>query len=119
MTTLRSEILKYAKDYFGTEPDYPWDDEPEYAVLRHGKSRKWYGLIMKISLRRLGIESDEPADILNVKCDPALIGSLILKKGYFPAYHMSKEHWLTVILDGSVPLDGIIALLCISYDLTG
>lgn len=117
MSTLRDEILSYARERFGTEPDSPWDSEPTYAVLRHKKSKKWYGLIMDIPREKLGLEGGR-TDILNIKCDPVLIGSLILADGYFKAYHMSKEHWLTVILDGTVPLDSIIGLLEQSFELT-
>lgn len=113
----REEIFEYTHDFFGTEPDYPWDSDPEYAVLRHRENKKWYGLVMKIPKTRLGLDSSEPADILNVKCDPVLIGSLILKKGYFRAYHMSKEHWITILLE-EVPTDEVISLLNMSYDMT-
>ena len=116
--TQREEILRYAKDFFGTDPDYPWDGEPEYAVLRHSKNKKWYGLIMRIPRRKLIDGAEGDTDVLNIKCEPTVIGSMILRDGCFPAYHMSKEHWLTVLLDGTVPLDEITALLSMSYDLT-
>lgn len=118
MRTQRDEIFEYARDYFGTSPDHPWQSDPEYAVLRHEKSKKWYGLIMRISRRKLGLDSDDMTDVLNVKCEPGLIGSLTMRSGFFPAYHMSKEHWLTVILDGTVPTDEIIGLLRLSYEMT-
>ena len=64
MSTLRDEILSYARERFGTEPDYPWDSEPTYAVLRHKKSKKWYGLIMDIPREKLGLSGGR-TDILN------------------------------------------------------
>ena len=57
-------------------------------------------------------------DILNVKCDPILIGSLRSKPGFLPAYHMNKDKWLTVLLDGPAQRDEIEAILAMSYDLT-
>lgn len=118
MFTLRDEILKYCLDFYGTQPDYPWDSEPDYAVLRHAKSKKWYGLIMRIPRSRLGFEDDEPVDVLNVKCDEPALGSLLKREGCHPAYHMSKAHWLTVRLDGSVPAEEIESILGMSYELT-
>ena len=47
-----------------------------------------------------------------------LIGSLRLKEGFFPAYHMNKEKWITIFLDGTVPKNEICDLLDLSYDLT-
>ena len=61
---------------------------------------------------------DKIVDLLNVKCDPILIGSLRQQKGYFPAYHMNKDSWISILLDGSVPSDEIKNLIEISYNLT-
>lgn len=115
---LREKILKYCLDYFGTTPEYPWEDEPDYAVLRNAENKKWYGLIMRISRDKLGLTGSEPIDILNVKCDPIMLGSFLEKDGFHPAYHMSKAHWLTVRLDGSVKFSDIIPLLRLSRELT-
>jgi len=41
-----------------------------------------------------------------------------LEEGIYPAYHMSKAHWVTVILDGTVAEDILKFLLEMSYDLT-
>ena len=65
-------------------------------------TQKWFGLLMSVSPQSLRISGDARIDILNVKCDPLLIGSLRLKPGFFPAYHMNKRHWITIRLDGSV-----------------
>lgn len=118
MYTLREKVLDYCLDFLGTSPDYPWDDEPDYAVLRHSKNKKWYALIMRIPKNRLGFESTEPVDILNIKCDPTSLGSLLKKEGCHPAYHMSKAHWLTVRLDGSVDIEEVVTLIKMSYDMT-
>ena len=40
------------------------------------------------------------------------------ENGIFPAYHMSKAHWLTVALDGTVKEDKLKFLTDMSYDLT-
>lgn len=44
----RDELFAYVKATFGTEPDYPWPQEPEYAVLRHADNGKWYGIVMSV-----------------------------------------------------------------------
>ena len=51
----REEILAYVKRKFQTEPDYPWRQYPEYAVLRHAESGKWYGVIMNLPRATLGL----------------------------------------------------------------
>ena len=73
---------------------------------------------MKIPKTRLGEYSDRIVDIVNIKCDPIMLGSLLEEKGFYPAYHMNKEHWITICLDGSVDDEKILSLIDISYDLT-
>lgn len=57
-------------------------------------------------------------DVVNLKCDTLLIGSLRCEPGFFPAYHMNKDSWITVALDGSVSDDKIKMLLDAGYDAT-
>ncbi len=57
-------------------------------------------------------------DILNVKSDPLLIGSLRGQEGYFPAYHMNKEKWLSIQLGKPELDDAIKDLLSLSHELT-
>ena len=40
------------------------------------------------------------------------------QEGIFPAYHMNKEHWLTVALDGNVSATNVQFLLALSFDFT-
>ena len=56
--------------------------------------------------------------LVNFKCAPILIGTLREEPGFFPAYHMSKDSWITVALDGSVSDDKIKMLLDMSYEAT-
>ena len=73
---------------------------------------------MNIPKSKLGLSSNLEVDIINVKCPPEIIGNLRLNEGYFKAYHMNKEHWVTIILDGTVSMKEIKNLIDISYELT-
>lgn len=116
--SLRQEILEFAAASYRAEPDYPWIFLPGYAVLRHSDTRKWYALIMDVPRERLGLSGNGSIDILNIKCDPVLSGSLRMKKGFLPAYHMHRENWITILLDGTVEKENIFPLLEMSFDLT-
>ena len=70
------------------------------------------------SNEQAGIAGEELLDVVNFKRDPLLIGSLRDEVGFFPAYHMSKDSWITVALDGSVPDEKIKMLLDMSYQAT-
>ena len=73
---------------------------------------------MDVPKNKLGLEGADALDVVNLKCDPILIGSLRKESGIFPAYHMSKANWVSVALDGSVPDEQIKMLLDMSYDET-
>ena len=120
---LKKDILSYVKKEYGTAPEHLWKSAPEYEVLRHEqqpgeKKAKWYGLIMNVKRNTLGLQGEDEIDILNVKCNPEMMGLLQMSKGYLPAYHMNKANWITVLLDGTVPLDNIKQLIDESYYMT-
>ena len=110
----REEVLQYVKNKYHTNPEYLWLKYPQYAVLRDNK--KWYGIVMNVSKRKLGFNDDEEIDMLNVKCPPVINGNIRMNNGILPAYHMNKEHWLSIMLDGSVLKEEVQQLIDLSFD---
>ncbi len=113
----RERVILHISDVYGIEPEYPWLDSPDSVVFRHPASGKWFGLLMRVARQRLGLAGEGALDVLNVKCDPILIGSLRAEPGFLPAYHKNKTTWVSIILDGSVPDDRISYVLGLSYGL--
>lgn len=107
----------YIEETYGVTGEHPFAMDTTTCVFRHQSNRKWFAVIMEIPGEKLGL-SCETIRVVNVKCDPRLIGSFRQEAGIFPAYHMSKAHWLTVSLDGTVDENKIRFLLDLSYDLT-
>ena len=116
---LRDAVLEFAAENYGTQPEYMWRRYPGDAVLRREDNKKWYGIIMSVSRKRLGLCGDGNVDVLNIKCGQVLGASLRTSDGFLPAYHMRHDSWITVLLDGTVDRDTVCSLLEISYDLTG
>lgn len=114
----RTALLQYAQIQFGTDPEYPWQNDSDSAVLRQIGNDKWYGLFLVVPYHRLGINQTGSTDLLNVKCDPLAIGSLMQKPGCLPAYHMNKRHWLSLLLDGTLPLTELQFFLAESFQRT-
>lgn len=112
----REEIYEYVKKQYGTVPEYLWKESPESAVLRH-KNGKWYAVLMQVEKSRLGLEGDTKVDILDVKCDPDMVGLLTQTYGFLPGYHMNKKYWITMLLDGTLSEAKISDFLDMSYDL--
>ena len=101
----RAELESFIMETYNAETDYPWLKYPNYEVFRHCNNRKWFALIMDVPKNKLGLQGEEMLKVVDFKCDPILIGTLREEPGFFPAYHMSKDSWITVALDGSVSDD--------------
>ena len=114
----RQEFESYVKEEYGELPEYLFGDSPDCAVYRHHGNRKWFCIIMSVSRRRLGINSDELTDIVNLKCSQEIISDIVRENGIFPAYHMNKNHWISVLLDGSVDGGTVRWLTKMSFELT-
>lgn len=112
----REEVFKYVAEQYGTDPEHPWFDAN--AVLRHRDNSKWYAVVLVVGRDKLGLEGDGMIDVINLKCDPLLVSTLKNQSGYHPAYHMNKEKWISVRLDGTVDENDVKNLIDMSYQLT-
>ena len=112
----KEEIFEYVQKQYGTVPEYLWSKLPDSAVLRH-KNGKWYAVLMRVEKSKLGLDGDGTVDILHLKCNPEMTGMLIQTYGFLPGYHMNKQHWITILLDGSVSEAKTLDFLDMSYDL--
>ena len=71
---------------------------------------------MRVLPEKLGLVGEDALDVMDIKCSTIMIGSLLSTKGFLPAYHMNKNHWISVVLNDSVPDSQITPLLELSYD---
>lgn len=94
----RTRILDYVAERYQSYPQFPWKSAPEHGTLKTAKG-KWYGVIMHIPYRSLGIDVDGMTDVCNLKNCPEFIQELIDYKCFYPAYHMNKTYWFTILLD--------------------
>ena len=113
----KRSLLEYCLCTYGTSPDYPFDEDFETAVLRHGDNRKWYALVMKVSRRKFGFDSDEVIAVVNLKLPTEMFGSFGAADGIYPAYHMNKLHWISVLLPDA-PDDVVKFLVNVSFEAT-
>lgn len=113
----KQELLHYCADTYGTAPDHPFDDQFETAVLRHSNNRKWYALVMKVSRRKFGFDSDDIIDVVNLKLPTEMFGSFGSADGVYPAFHMNKLHWISVLLPDA-PDDVVKFLINVSFEAT-
>ena len=115
----REEVTRYMENQYGAQAEYPFEADSETAVFRHKGNGKWFSIIMRVSARKIGLETDDMIDIMNVKADPFVIGSFLTEPGFYRAYHMNKTHWVTISLDGKCDDEKTKLFIDMSFSLTG
>ena len=114
--TIRDQIFNFVKKKYKASPEYLWWRYLDYAIFRHADNQKWFGLVMDLKRKNLGLDGEEIVDVLNVKfSDPLLADLLIQQPAYFRGYHISRGNWVSILLDGTVPFDDICKWLDESY----
>lgn len=119
MQPATEKAVRYIERTYAVKPDFLWEGSPGNAAFRHKADKKWFAvLLMGVKCQRLALAGEGHVDILGLKCSPVVIGSLVDGRSILPGYHMNKAHWISVVLDGSVPQEKLFALIDMSYDLT-
>ena len=114
----RQELSVYLADTYSSDGEHLFAKHPSFLVFRHNGNRKWFAVIMDIPRKNLGLTGEGEISVVNLKCDPRLIGTFREEPGIFPGWHMNKVHWLSVALDGTVEDEKIKFLVDMSYELT-
>lgn len=113
---MKQRLFDRIKKKYKVEPDHPWRRDPGSAVFRHADNSKWFALVMDVRGEKIGVPEKDHVDVVNLKVDDPMFRDLLVRQaGIIPAYHMNKQNWITVLLDGTVPEEQIYDLLEMSY----
>ena len=116
---MRNTIFAYIKKKYKISPEYPWAKYDDNAVFRHSDNKKWFALVMSVEKSKLGLSGTGYVNVLDLKIDDMMFRDVLVRsKGILPGYHMNKEHWITVLLDGTVEETKIYDLIDASYAAT-
>lgn len=116
---LKDDFIAWINTKFGAVPDYPWPDDAPYSFVFRCPNGKWFALVMKIKYRQLGLTGDEELWVVNMKAGQESIPALVDRKSIFPAWHMNKKHWITVLLTATTDFGKLCELTEKSYELVG
>lgn len=103
-----NRIANLIIEKFGNTPEFLWERNPGYGIFRNQKNNKWYAAILNIDKSKIDKKSNGEIEILNVKLDENKVKELLKKPGFFKAYHMNKEKWITIILNDTISDDEIM-----------
>ena len=109
-------IMAQVQEKYDNQLEYLWEKSPDTAVLRHEESQKWYAVLMKISWDKLDKGKEGFVEAVNLKHD--CVTDLLTQRGIYPAFHMNKRYWISLVLDDSLTDDQVLALLERSWELT-
>ena len=107
MMKTREEALEYGLSFPGVYQDAPFHD-PNWQLVRVRKNKKAF----------LWTYERNGQNCINVKVDPEWRD--FWRRAYdsvLPGYHQNKEHWNTIILDGTIPDEDVKRMIAESYDL--
>ncbi len=112
------EVIKYVKEKYNDDLEYLWNKFPENAVWRNKINNKWYGALLIISERKLKLEKDKMVDIIDLRYSKDKIKEIVDNEKIFEGYHMNKDNWITIRLDGSIKTEKIFELIDNSYNIS-
>ena len=114
---ISSEVIDYCNKYGGNHVN-PFKKNPDILAFVNEKN-KWYALLSDVEYNKLNKNTDTTTKvkILNLKYPTDNILDIIDNKNIFPAYHMNKKHWISIVLDKNIKLETIKELIDISYSL--
>ncbi len=112
-----SKLISHIETTYHALAEHPWEKSPENMIFRDMLSGKWFALIMPVQKEKLGLSGNDYVYVINLKSEPDFIGLIAGTPGYFSGYHMNKQHWLTILLDGTVAFDDICDHIETSYKL--
>ena len=115
---ISSEIIDYCNNKYGGNHVNPFKKHPDILAFVNEKN-KWYALMSNVEYNKLNKTSNiiTKVKILNVKYPTDNISDIIDNQNIFPAYHMNKKHWISIVLDKNIKLETIKELIDISYSL--
>lgn len=111
------KILDYAREKYNSPAEYLWPKFPRNAICRRQNNEKWYFAILSVQGSKIGLDTNEIVEVIDLRAQAEDVPKLTKQPNIYPAYHMNKKHWFTVVLDGSVPIKEIYEYIDISYQL--
>lgn len=111
------KVIRYIAEKYSDRPEFLWERFSENAIFRRRDNSKWYAALLIVQKAKIGLSGNEKIEILDLRVSPDEVDMLVDGKKFFPGYHMNKKNWVTICLDGSLPIEEIFARIDTSYQL--
>lgn len=114
-----NRLTDLIKEKYGDSPEFLWEKFSGTGIFRNPQTRKWYAAILNIDKSKIDKKSKGEVEVLNIKLDKEEVQNLLKQKGFYPAYHMNKKSWITIILDETFDDKTIMHLIKKSHIVSG
>ena len=109
--------IEYVRKTYGDELEFLWTKFPDNAVWRRKDNQKWYGAILTVSGKKIGLDTEKIVEIIDLRMEAAQRDNILSREHYYPGWHMNKKSWYTIVLDDSITDEEIKQRITESYEL--
>ena len=113
-----NRICQLIFEKYNNTPEFLWETFPGCGVFRNPDSGKWYGAILDVDRSKLQKGKSGVVEVIDLKLDTEHVKQIIKKTNFYPAYHMNKKFWISIILDDSVDDKIVMELIEESHSFT-
>lgn len=109
--------IEYVRKKYGDELEFLWTKFPDNAVWRRKDNQKWYGAILTVNGRKIGLNTDKIVEIIDLRMEAANRDHILSREHYYPGWHMNKKSWYTLVLDDCISDEEMQLRITESYEL--
>lgn len=109
--------IRFVREQYGNELEFLWAKFPDNAIWRRVDNKKWYGAILTVQGNKIGLDTSEIVEIIDLRMSPDEMEEVLSRKHYYPGWHMNKKSWYTLVLDDSISDEEIFTRIRESYQL--
>lgn len=110
-------VIEYVRKKYGDELEFLWKKSPDNAIWRRKDNQKWYGAILTVNGRKIGLDSDRMVEIIDLRMKPENRNDILSREHYYPGWHMNKKSWYTLVFDDGIDDEEIKLRITESYEL--
>ena len=110
-----NRIAQRIFEIYGDRPEFPWEKYENYGIYKNPDTGKWYAPVMNIDISKLDKKLSGPIEVMNLKIAAEKIPELLKTNGFYPAYHMNKKSWITLVLNDTLTDETVMDLIAESH----
>lgn len=108
-------VIEYVRERYGDELEFLWEKFSDNAVWRRKDNRKWYGALLTVAGRKIGLDTDKIVEIIDLRMKAEDRDKILAQEHYYPGWHMNKKSWYTLVLDAGIADEEIKLRIAESY----